>query len=139
MHKSDPSRKVINLSKHSFSLDTFELLNNNLISYLQQKSTIKSNYCRVPNNRPPQTVNFSIFFHPGHLYDTPPPPPPIINLLPFLLIFLSVNGPFHHSPSQSKRNGAVLHNYYESRKHEIHVVSVRSHRGYVYSINKHMQ
>ena len=30
MHKSDPSRNVINLSKHSFSLDTLKLLNNSL-------------------------------------------------------------------------------------------------------------
>ena len=29
-YKSDPSGKVINLSKHSFSLDTFKLLNKNL-------------------------------------------------------------------------------------------------------------
>ena len=30
MHKSDPSRNVINLSKHSFSLDTLKFFNNNL-------------------------------------------------------------------------------------------------------------
>ena len=29
-YKSDPSGQVINLSKHSFSLDTFKLLNKNL-------------------------------------------------------------------------------------------------------------
>ena len=29
-YKSDPSENVINLSKHSFSLDTFKLLNKNL-------------------------------------------------------------------------------------------------------------
>ena len=30
INKSDPSGHVINLSKHSFSLDTFKLLNKNL-------------------------------------------------------------------------------------------------------------
>ena len=33
-------------------------------------------YSRVPNNRPLPIVNFSIFFHPEHLYFNPRPPPP---------------------------------------------------------------
>ena len=86
-------------------------------------------YSRFPNNRPPSIVNFSIFFHPGHLYSNPP----IINFQSFLLTFLSVNSHFHHSPS--KRKLKVQHNYYELLKHETHVVSVRYHSGYVYSIN----
>ena len=53
-------------------------------------------YSRVPNNRPPTPiVNFSIFFHPGHLYSNPN----IINFQSFLVTFLSVNSHFHHSPS----------------------------------------
>ena len=40
-------------------------------------------YSRVPNNRLPPIVNFSIFFHPGHLYSNPP----IINFQSFLLTF----------------------------------------------------
>ena len=34
-------------------------------------------YSRVPNNRPPPLiVKFSIFFHPGSLFQPPPQPPP---------------------------------------------------------------
>ena len=76
-------------------------------------------YSWVPNNRPLPIVNFSIFFHPGHLYSNPPPTPffstqdlfipttPIINFQSFLLTFLSVNSHFPHNPSQRKRNCAV--------------------------------
>ena len=43
-------------------------------------------YSKVPNNRPspPPIVNFSTFFHPGHLYSNPPPAPAP---LPLLFIF----------------------------------------------------
>ena len=44
---------------------------------------------------PPPIVNFSIFFHPGHLYSNPP----IIDFQSFLLTFVSVNSNFPHSPS----------------------------------------
>ena len=44
---------------------------------------------------PPSIVNFSIFFHPGHLYSNPP----IIDFQSFLLTFVSVHSNFHHSPS----------------------------------------
>ena len=51
----------------------------------------------------PLIVNFSIFFHPGHLYSMLP----IINFRSFLLTLLSVNNHFHQSPSKRKRNCAV--------------------------------
>ena len=88
-------------------------------------------YSRVPNNRPPRLLIFQFF----STQDIFIPTPPIINSQSFLLTFLSVNSHFHHSLSYRKRNCAVQHNYYELLKHETHVVSVRSHSGYVYSIN----
>ena len=42
-YKSDQSGNVINLSKYSFTLDTFKLLNKNVNWYLHRKSKIKSN------------------------------------------------------------------------------------------------
>ena len=60
---------------------------------------VYTTYSRVPNNRPPPPiVNFSIFFHPGHLYSNPTPTT-IINFQSFLLTILSVNSHFHHSPT----------------------------------------
>ena len=43
--------------------------------------------------------------------------------------------PFSPQSIIKKKNCAVQHNYYELLKHETHVVSVRSHSGYVCSIN----
>ena len=56
-------------------------------------------YSRAPNNRPPfppPIVNFSIFYHPWHLYSNATR---FINFQSFLLTFLSVNSHFHYSPS----------------------------------------
>ena len=70
----------------------------------------------------PPIVNFSIFFHLGHFYSnpsppTPPPPPP-------------------PPPAIKEKNKLCsLAQSYELRKHETHVVYVRSHSGYIYSLN----
>ena len=84
----------------AFSIDDIEkydLYIHKNSKYLFYRS---NDYSRVANNCPlPSIVNFSIFFHPGHLYSNAYTlPPPITNFQSFLLIFLSVNSHFHHSP-----------------------------------------
>ena len=64
---------------------------------------------------PPLVVNFSIFFHPGHLYSNPP----VINFQSFLLTFSSVNSHFHHVHHKEKeivQSSTITSS--ELRKHE---------------------
>ena len=56
--------------------------------FISKLHTLESRIIVPPPSAPlpPPIVNFSIFFHPGHLYSNPSP---IINFQSFLLTFLS--------------------------------------------------
>ena len=96
------------------------------------------NYSQVPNNRPhpPLIVNSSIFFPPRtSLFQPSPLPLPLFLIVSHFCTHFECKWPFPPYSIKKKKNCVVQHNYYELRKHETHVVSVRSHSGYVYSIN----